>query len=395
METTKEIGKVKARGPRYRDTNLQIIFGISLMAVLGVTSITPAFPKIVEELNIMPIEVGLLITVFTFPMIIFALFLGVLGDRFGRKKIIIASLALFGVAGGACSLARDFNLLLILRFFQGIGSASLFPLGATIIGDIYSDKERTAAMGYNISVLYLGSAIFPAVGGAMAIFGWNYPFLLSLLALPIGLMALFFLKNPEPRGDQHIKEYLKNIWGDIKNRQVFGLYVFSIAIFIIFYGSYLTYFPLLVGNSFGATSIIIGIIIAGTGIIASLTSSSLGRLAKVISKGNLIKAGFVLYALALITIPLVSDIWLFIIPSVVFGVAHGVTLPSIETLMVGLGSMENRGAFMSVHEIVVRLGQTLGPIVMGVIFSIFGMASIFYAGALLSIAMLAFTFITK
>ena len=67
------------------------------MAVLGVASITPAFPKIERELNITEQDAGLLITVFTLPGVFLTPVLGVLADRFGRKQILIPSLLLFGV----------------------------------------------------------------------------------------------------------------------------------------------------------------------------------------------------------------------------------------------------------------------------------------------------------
>lgn len=73
--------------PVYTHKNLRIIFSITLMAVMGVVSVTPAFPKIVEALHISMKEIGLLITVFTFPGVLLTPVLGVLADRFGRKRI--------------------------------------------------------------------------------------------------------------------------------------------------------------------------------------------------------------------------------------------------------------------------------------------------------------------
>jgi MFS transporter, ACDE family, multidrug resistance protein len=110
--------------PIYLNTNLQLVFGVTLMAVLGVSSITPTFPVIIEEFNISPQLIGMLITVFTLPGIVITPLLGILAVRFGRKRILIPSMLLFGMAGAACALARDYNLLLFLRFLQGIGAAS-------------------------------------------------------------------------------------------------------------------------------------------------------------------------------------------------------------------------------------------------------------------------------
>lgn len=186
-----------------RDQNLYLIFAISLMAVIGVASITPAFPQMSEALKISPKNIGLLITVFTFPTVILGPIIGILADRFGRKKILVPSLFLFGVAGAACAFENDFNLLLLMRFLQGIGAASLLSLGVTLIGDLYTGVQRATAMGYNASVSSIGTALYPTIGGALAVMGWHYPFLLPLVAIPIGLLVLFFLKNPEPKGNRN------------------------------------------------------------------------------------------------------------------------------------------------------------------------------------------------
>jgi len=384
-----ESNQSKGQRPIYRDTNLQIIFCVTLMAVLGVATITPAFPKIVQELNISPQDVGLLITVFTFPGILLTLVLGVLADRFGRRKILVPSLMLFGIAGGACVLARDFNLLLILRFLQGIGAASLMSLNVTIIGDLYSGRECTTAMGYNTSVFNVGTAIYPAVGGALAMLGWYYPFLLSFIAIPVGLLVLFSLKNPEPKKEEHLKEYLSNVWQSVKNRQVVGLSIATVVTFIIFCGAYLTYLPILIERSFGASPLIIGLILASMVITTAFASLQMGKLAKVCSERNLLKAAFILYALALVIIPFVPNLWALLIPTLIFGVAHGISNPSRLTLLAGLAPIKHRAAFMSISATVLRLGETLGPLLMGAIFGIWGIGGPFYVGAGLSIVMFA------
>jgi MFS family permease len=341
----------------------------------------------VQELGISSQAIGLLITVFTFPGVLLAPVLGVLADRFGRRKILVPALILFGIAGGACAFARDFELLLILRFFQGIGAASLGSLNVTIIGDLYSGKQRTSAMGYNASVLSIGTASYPAIGGALATLGWYYPFILPFVAIPIGFLVLFSLKTPELKNQQNLKDYFGNAWKSIKNRRVIGLFFASVVTFIMLYGSYLTYFPLLIGGSFGASSFTIGVMMAMMSLTTALTSSQLGKLAKIYSESTLLKATFILYALALVIIPFMHNLWAFLIPIIIFGIAHGVNIPNIQTLLAGLAPMEYRAAFMSVNGMVLRLGQTLGPLLMGAMFGIWGISSVFYAGAGFAIVM--------
>ncbi len=384
--------KRKDKRKIYLDTNLQIIFGITLTYIMGVSIITPAFPKIVKELNISAKDVGLLIAVFSFPGILLTPFLGVVADRWGRKKIIFPSLMLFGIAGGLCFFVRDFKLLLILRLIQGIGAAPLGSLTVTIIGDLYSRKELIAAMGYNSSIRSIGSASYPAIGGALAMVGWHYPFILPVIAVPIGFLVLFNLKTPEPENEVHIREHLNIVWKKLRNRQVVRLLVIGIIIFVMLFGSYMTCFPLLLGNSFGLSSLIIGLIMAGVSLIAAFTSSQLGKIIKLFSKKIILKISFILYALALSIIPLISQPWLFFIPIIIFGIAHGMNIPVIQALFAEAAPVKYRATFMSVSGMTFRVGQTLGPLLMGMVISIWGIGGAFYAGAGLSIVMFIIVF---
>jgi MFS family permease len=93
----------------YKDHSLHVLWGVTLMGVLGTSTITPAFPTIVRELGVSSGQVGLLITVFTLPCIVMTPLLGVPSDRHGRKKILVPALLLFGIPSGA--FARHFSLL--------------------------------------------------------------------------------------------------------------------------------------------------------------------------------------------------------------------------------------------------------------------------------------------
>ena len=158
-----------SQGRLLHDTNLYLIFLITLFAVMGVASIAPAFPQIIRYFHISEKQVGWLIAAFTLPGIFLTPVMGVLADRLGRKNILVPSLFLFALAGFTCMFIRDFEWLIAVRFLQGIGAASLGSLNITLIGDLYSGQQRVRAMGYNASVLSIGTASYPAIGGLLAI----------------------------------------------------------------------------------------------------------------------------------------------------------------------------------------------------------------------------------
>ncbi len=381
MNSPEDHSQFELQKPIYLQLNFQIICAVVLIAVIGVSSVTPAFPKLAKDLNINPKNLGLLITVFTLPSLILGPIIGVLADRWGRKRIIVPSLFLFGIAGTACAFARDFNLLLWLRLLQGIGAASLLSLSITLIGDLYKGERRTTAMGYNASISSVGTATYPLIGGALATMGWYYPFALPILAIPLGLLVLFALKNPEPQGDRNLKQYLNNAVKVLKNRQLFGLFIASAANFVFLYGAYVTYLPQLISDTFKAPPTIIGLLLSSVSVAITITSSQLGRLARRFPAKTLISASYIFYGLAMLIVPFVTNLWLLLIPSTIFGIGLGIGFPSIQTLLADLAPREYLATIISVNGTFFGLGQTLGPLLMGYAFSFGGINSVFYAAA--------------
>ncbi len=358
------------------------------MAVLGVSTVTPVLPRLGDVFDLTPQSVTLLIVLFTLPGVIFTPVLGVLGDRIGRKTVLVPSLLLFAVAGTACGFAREFEWLLALRFLQGMGASALGALNVTLIGDLYTGPDRAQAMGYNASVLSVGTGWWAALGGGLAALGWYFPFFLPLLAVPVGLAVLFLLDNPEPRVGGSLMQYVKVTLRALWQPQVLVLFAASVVTFILIYGSFLAYFPFLLEGSFGASPTFIGLVMSAPSVATAVASFRLGALARRFGPRALVKAGFLLYAMSLASIPLATNLWLLAIPLLLFGVANGINIPSILTILTGYAPTEYRAAFMSMNGTLLRLGQTLGPVMVGVAVRLVGMRGSFYVSAGLALAML-------
>jgi MFS transporter, ACDE family, multidrug resistance protein len=378
----------------FKDFNIYIIFGITLSSVMGVSSIAPAFPSIARSLDVSSAQIGLLITFFTLPGIFFTPIFGILADRYNRKVILVPSLFLFGIAGTACAFADSFHQLLMFRAIQGVGSAALGVLNLTLIGDLYSGQKRATVMGYNGSVLSIGTAVYPAIGGALAIIGWNYPFFLSLLAIPVGLLALFFLKQKNFSNGMGMKLYFNEIKSALMTRMVLGLFLGMFLTFIILYGGYITFFTILLDEKFAQSSFAIGVILSGSSFVTAITSAQLGKLTLRFSEKNLITMAAFLYTVIFLMIPNIDNIWYFIFPISLFGVAQGMNIPSILNLLTGYAPADFRAAFLSVNWMVMRIGQALGPYVLGLVYLHISLEGTFYvtaiAGALFLLVCLFF-----
>ncbi len=365
----------------FGDRRLFIIFSITLIAVMGVASLTPALPKISVALNLSKAQVALLISAFTFPGIFLTPVAGIMADRWGRKTVLVPSLFIFAIAGFSGFYIHSYNYLILLRVLQGVGAASLGSLNITLIGDFYRGKDRPLVIGYNASILSLSTAFFPLIGGLMAGFAWYYPFLLPLLAIPVGLFVIFGLEEIEFVETPNFLPYLKSVSKSIFKKEVIAIFILSILTFVILYGAFLTYMPFLLNHEFSLTAPKIGIVLSLSSFSTAIVATQVGKLTGKFGSVNLLKTAFVLYLIVTLLIPHTHNLYGFIVPIIIFGVAQALNIPSLQTVLTILAPNEQRGVFMSLNGMVLRIGQTLGPIIIGIGFKFDKFIGAYYLAA--------------
>ncbi len=359
--------------PLLKQRRLYVIFSITVIAVMGVASITPALPKMADELKLSQSQIGWMISAFTLPGVFLTPITGIIADRFGRKKVLFPSLLLFAAGGFSLYFVSNFKLMLLLRFVQGIGAASLPSLNTTLIGDFYHGKERPTAMGYNASVLSMASASYPLIGGLMAGFGWNFPFLLPLLAIPAAFFLYFGIEEPEIQKPTSMKQYFRTMGQTLFHKEIFTIFILGIFTFIIMYGAFITYLPFLLHEKFALSAPQIGIM-ASLGSLASIViATQIGKLTQRFGSITLLKIAFILYIIVNIAFPYLNRLFLFIVPILLFGTAQALNMPSLHTLLANKAPAHLRGAFMSLNGMNLRLGQTLGPLIIGLGYAFYGL----------------------
>ncbi len=368
----------------FQDKNFYIINAVTLIAIMGGITIAPVLPSLATTFSATPNQIELIMSVFLVPAAITTPIFGVLVDRIGRKQILIPSLFLFAIAGGFASFAHDFNTLLAWRFVQGLGAGSLELIALTMFGDLYRGRMMVAVMSFNAAMIGMSSTFYPLIGGALAALSWRYPFLLSVTALPVAMLVLMVLKLPKvPKTAQHLSlsSYFKKTLQSVGNRSVLGLFLAVAAAFMLDFGAIITYIPILVGVSFKGAPWVAGIILASKAVSMSLVAARLEALTQRFSAIALIKLSFVVSAIAFAIVPSIHNVWLLVIPTMLFGVAQCLALPSSQALLAGLAAQDARGGVMAANATVQAVGQASGPIFAGIAFSLWGMQGVFFASA--------------
>ena len=115
---------------------------------------------------------------------------GVLGDRIGRKRVLIVGLALFGIGSLLSAYSHSPDQLIAARAAMGLGGAAVMPQTLSIISNVFEPKERAKAIGIWASAVGIGVAIGPVLGGLLlAHFWWGSVFLINVPVTIIGVIA--------------------------------------------------------------------------------------------------------------------------------------------------------------------------------------------------------------
>jgi MFS transporter, DHA2 family, multidrug resistance protein len=125
---------------------------------------------------------------------------GLLGDRFGRKRVLLIALALFGVASVACAFAPTAGALIASRAVLGLGGACLMPLSMAVLPVLFTPEERPRAIGVWVAANSIAFPIGPIVGGVLLdSFWWGSVFLINVPVVLAALVAVAKLV-PESHG---------------------------------------------------------------------------------------------------------------------------------------------------------------------------------------------------
>lgn len=170
-----------------------ILFLLYVFDYIDRMTIAALFPYIKAAWKLSDTQCGMLSSVVTITMTIFAFPISVLVDRWSRTKMIGLMSLLWGIAAAACSFATNFRQLLSLRAIIGVGEAAYTSGGFAMIAAYYPRERRAFMSGLFSSAAPLGMGLGLVLGGYIAVhLGWQYAF--GLTALPGILVALLFFR---------------------------------------------------------------------------------------------------------------------------------------------------------------------------------------------------------
>ncbi len=174
-----------------------MLAGLAMLGPFSVDTYLPAFPNIEASLGASLIEVQQTLTAYMFSFAIMILWHGSLSDAFGRRNIILISLAVFAVATLGCAAAHSVEYLWAFRMLQGLSAGAGVVVGRAIIRDVYSDVLAARLLSLVTMIFSIAPAIAPILGGwIVKLYDWRTIFL-TLFAYTTLLLWYCYKKLPE------------------------------------------------------------------------------------------------------------------------------------------------------------------------------------------------------
>lgn len=173
---------------------LLLIVALTASGTMAMHILVPALPAMAGDLHISAGQAQLTITIYLIGLAIGQLLHGPLSDRFGRRPVLIAALAVYTLASVAALLAQGAATLILARVFQSLGGCAGLVLGRAVIRDTLPAREAASQLALVNLVMSLSPAGAPLVGGLVtSAFGWRAIFVLLTFLGAATLVAAWFL----------------------------------------------------------------------------------------------------------------------------------------------------------------------------------------------------------
>lgn len=355
---------------------LVILLSNLFIAFLGIGLIIPVMPSFMNIMHLSGSTMGYLVAVFAVAQLLISPFAGRWVDRYGRKKLIILGLFLFGVSELIFGVGTNVGVLYLSRLLGGISAAFIIPSVTAYVADITSIQERPKAMGYLSAAISLGFIIGPGIGGFIAEYGVRVPFFFaSAIAFLACLSSIFILKEPltkEQLAEISANTKQTNFIGDLKRSLQPVYFVAFIIVFVLAFGlsAYETIFSLFSDHKFGFTPKDIATIITISSIFGIVVQIFMfGKMVDMFGEKKLIQLCLIIGAILAVTSTMISSFWAILIVTCFVFLAFDLLRPALTTFLSKAGGNE-QGFVAGMNSTYTSLGNIGGPAIGGMLFDV-------------------------
>ncbi|MBC6975995.1 MFS transporter [Bacillus sp. Xin] len=355
---------------------LIILLSNIFIAFLGIGLIIPVMPSFMNLMQLSGKTMGYLVAVFAVAQLLMSPLTGRWVDRYGRKKMIIMGLFLFGSSELIFGLGTNVSMLYISRALGGISAAFIMPGVTAYVADITSVQERPKAMGYLSAAISTGFIIGPGIGGFIAEYGVRTPFFFAAaIAFLACVSSIFILKEPltkEELAEISANTKQTNFISDLKKSLNPLYFIAFIIVFVLAFGlsAYETIFSLFSNYKFGFMPKDIAAIITISSIFGVVVQIFMfGKMVDILGEKKLIQLCLIIGAILAVVSTVVSSFLGVLVVTCFIFLAFDLLRPALTTFLSKSAGKE-QGFVAGMNSTYTSLGNIVGPAIGGILFDV-------------------------
>ncbi len=350
---------------------LLIIFITIFIDLLGFGIVIPLLPFFAQEFGASPLDIGFLVSSYSWMQFIFAPILGNLSDKYGRRPILFLSIIGSGIGYLIIGFAGSLLMVYAGRILGGITGANLSTAQA-YIADITTRENRAKGMGLFGMAFGLGFILGPASAGILSKFGHDVPFFVAAALCFANAVLLYFILPESRKFSEKIIEKKNRIieLAETFKDSRFAVITLEYFLLVTAFSMMTTAFPLYTNHSFGYNAEETGYVLAYVGLLAVVMQGGLlGILSKKIGEANLIIIGCSMLVLSFVAVPFVSKDSYGLIGLLLgagcFAIGNSISSPALTSLASKNAEEFEQGKILGVMQSAASLARAISPTLTG------------------------------
>jgi MFS transporter, DHA1 family, tetracycline resistance protein len=347
---------------------LLVLFLTVFIDMVGFGIVMPVLPLYAEKFHATALEIGWLTGIYSGMQIIFTPVLGKLSDRFGRRPVLMISLAGTAVGFVMMGLAHSLTLLFAARIVSGITGGNI-SIPQAYIADVTTPEERSKWMGMIGAAFGLGFTFGPMIGGIMSEISYAAPFYFAGALAAVNVVLLYFIlpeslpleDRLKPHADAPIVEVFRH-----GNGWMFGGVVATYFFLIVGFTIMTAFFALFTERRFGYDAHANGYLFGFIGILTVIVQGGLiGKLVRRFGETSLARAGLLLTTASLALLPFCSNLPLLLLACAGLSFGSGFSSPPLNGLASQMVDRTWQGRALGVLQSAGSSARLIGPLIGG------------------------------
>lgn len=352
--------------PNHRLVTLLLV---STMTAMAGATIAPGLPAIRASFSGVHNADLLVRLVLTMPALFTAVgapVAGLLIDRFGRRRLLLAAMCLYGVGGAAGGLVSSIWLLLASRALLGLAVGGVMTTATTLIADYYTGEERGTVMGHQAAFMSFGGIVFILLGGLLADLSWRAPFAIYLLAFLYLPMAIAYLHEPRADAAAANRPGAMPRPGSRSFQQMPWVLIaclcgLAMLVMLVFYMTPVQV-PFYLERLGIRSGTLVGVALSATTVTGALASMRYGRVKAHVGYHGVFAIGFALMGVGNAVVAIADGFGSVVAGLAILGSALGLLMPNLTNWAGEVAPEGSRGRVLSGVTTFLFLGQFLSPI---------------------------------